>query len=135
GAVRVLPLPQPSLVDAEPADADRFLSLQRRNGLARSMVVGKVGTLAQFYDFLLLRYQGDIHALCGCAVVQPIDEYNRSAKAEHGEARVPPGIDDVGVLSDGWRQALPQVRKYLPAARDYLAASLWRRAGHGSTRR
>jgi len=114
---------------AEPADADRFLALQRRNGLARSTVVGKVGTLAQFYDFLLLRYQGDIHALTGYVVVQPIDEYNRPAKAEHGEARVPLRIHEVQALFDGWRQALPQVRKYLPAARDYLAASLWRRAG------
>ena len=114
---------------AEPADADRFLVLQRRTGLARSTVVGKVGTLAQFYDFLLLRYQGDIHTLTGYVVVQPIDEYNRPAKAEHGAARVPPRIDEVQVLFEGWRQGLPQVRKYLPAARDYLAASLWRRAG------
>lgn len=28
-----------------------------------------------------------------------------------------------------WRQWLPQARKFLPAARDYLAASLWRRVG------
>ena len=28
-----------------------------------------------------------------------------------------------------WREALPDARKYLPAARDYLAASLWRRVG------
>ena len=28
-----------------------------------------------------------------------------------------------------WREALPRSRKFLPAARDYLAASLWRRAG------
>src|SRR5436305_1834637 len=67
--------------------------------------------------------------MVGYVVVQPIDEYNRPAKAEHGEARVPPRIHEVQALFDWWRQALPQVRKYLPAARDYLAASLWRRAG------
>ena len=32
-------------------------------------------------------------------------------------------------MFDGWRDALPDSRKYLPAARDYLAASLWRRLG------
>ena len=31
--------------------------------------------------------------------------------------------------SAAWADALPTARKYLPAARDYLAASLWRRAG------
>lgn len=28
-----------------------------------------------------------------------------------------------------WADALPETRKFLPAARDYLAASLWRRVG------
>jgi site-specific recombinase XerD len=28
-----------------------------------------------------------------------------------------------------WRDALPSARKYLPATRDYVAASLWRRVG------
>lgn len=114
---------------AQPADADRFLAARRRDGLARSTVVGKVGTLAQFYEFLSVRYAGDIHALTGHVVVQPIDEFNRPAKAEHGEGRVPPRAEEVEMLFAGWRQAVPQVRKYLPAARGYLAASLWRRAG------
>ena len=32
-------------------------------------------------------------------------------------------------LFAAWREWLPQARKFLPAARDYLAASLWRRVG------
>jgi site-specific recombinase XerD len=32
-------------------------------------------------------------------------------------------------LFASWAEAVPRARKYLPAARDYMAASLWRRAG------
>src|SRR6266545_4649016 len=51
----------------------RFLARQRRElGLARSTVQHKAWTLAGFYDFLVARYQGDIHALTGCVVEQVI---------------------------------------------------------------
>ena len=49
--------------------------------------------------------------------------------ADYGAARVPPGEDDVELLLRQWRQWLPSARKFLPAAWDYLAASLWRRIG------
>jgi site-specific recombinase XerD len=115
---------------ARPEDADRFLVSQRKDGgRAKSTVQRKAWTLADFFGFLLVRYQGDIHALTGHVPVQPIDEFNRPAKAEYGAPRVPPPADDVETLFAGWRQSLPRARKFLPAARDYLAASLWRRAG------
>lgn len=114
---------------AEPEDADRFLVGLRRQGRAKSTVESKARTLARFFEFVIARYQGDIHALTGCVVVQPIDEFNRPAKAAYGEARVPPAEDEVEALFAAWREMLPETRKYLPAARDYLAASLWRRAG------
>jgi site-specific recombinase XerD len=115
---------------ARPADADRFLvHLRKHRGQARSTVQSKAWTLAQFFDFLLSRYQGDIHALTDVVVIQPIDEFNRPAKADYGAGRVPPPDDDIETLFDAWRRSLPDARKYLPAARDYLAASLWRRAG------
>jgi site-specific recombinase XerD len=115
---------------ATPHDADRFLVYLRRDRrLARSTVVNRAGTLARFFDFLVARYQADIHALTGHVVEQPIDEFNRPAKAAYGEARVPPAETEVDELFAAWRDALPQARKYLPAARDYLAASLWRRVG------
>ncbi|GLI03351.1 hypothetical protein Pa4123_86290 [Phytohabitans aurantiacus] len=88
-----------------------------------------MASIAQFFEFLLLRYQGDIHALTGYVVCQPIDEFNRPAAAQHGAGRVPPTGAEVQTLFEQRRAALPSVRKYLPAARDYLAASLWRRAG------
>jgi site-specific recombinase XerD len=115
---------------AAPADADGYLvHLRRERGLARQTVQGKSVMLAKFFEFVIARYQGDILALTDVVVVQPIDEFNRPAKADYGAGRVPPPDDDVGALFDAWRTSLPEARKFLPAARDYLAASLWRRAG------
>lgn len=112
------------------ADADRYLSwLRRERQLQGSTVHTKAVALAQFFGFLLARYQGDIHALTGFVLVQPIDEFNRPAKCDTGAGRVPPSTPEVEVLFAGWRESLPEARKFLPAARDYLAASLWRRAG------
>lgn len=112
-------------------DVDRFLEQQRRErNLARSTVHSKAGTLARFFEFLIGRYQGEIHGLTGHLVVQPVDEFNRPAKADYGGSiRVPPTEDEVDALFRRWREALPEARKFLPAARDYLAASLWRRVG------
>lgn len=115
---------------ALPNDADRWLrSLRTSRGQAASTVKGKAGSVARFFDFLGVRYQGDIHALTSVVVDQPIDEFNRPAKADYGAGRVPPPTEDVETLFGNWRASLPGARKYLPAARDYVAASLWRRVG------
>lgn len=116
---------------AQVEDADRFLRASRRERrLAKSTVAGKASALARFYEFVIVRYQGDIHALFDQVVTQPIDEYNRPrAVAAATAARIPPRPDEVRALFDNWRESLPEARKYLPAARDYLAASLWRRVG------
>ncbi len=116
---------------AEPEDADRYLVwLRRDRRQAKSTVQAKAWTLARFFDYVIARHQGDIHALTGCVVVQPIDEFNRPAKVAYGgSTRVPPSTEEVEVLFAAWRDVLPETRKFLPAARDYLAASLWRRCG------
>lgn len=115
---------------AEPQDADRYLAyLRTERRLARMTVQQRANTLARFFEFVIARYQGDLHALTGSVLTQPIDEFNRPAKADYGAARVPPAADEVEMLFTAWREALPDARKFLPAARDYLAASLWRRAG------
>lgn len=105
---------------AEPADVDRFLNRERKaKGLAKSTVHGKAGTVARLFDFLISRYQGEIHQLTGHVVTQPVDEFNRPAKADYGGMlRVPPSGVEVEALFSGWREALPEARKYLPAARD-----------------
>ena len=110
-------------------DADRFLAEQRRLGRSVSTRAGKAGTLALFFEFMISRYQGDIHALTGVVVDQPIDEFNRQSGNSLGKVRVPPSEAEVEVLFTQWRGSVPEARKYLPAARDYFAASLWRRLG------
>lgn len=110
-------------------DADRWLAELRRVGRSVATRAGEAGTLAQFYDFVINRYQGDIHALTGCVVEQPIDAFNRQSGASLGRVRVPPSDVDVEHLFGQWRGSVSQARKYLPAARDYFAASLWRRLG------
>ncbi|MEU9439099.1 hypothetical protein [Streptomyces sp. NPDC048252] len=62
-------------------------------------------------------------------MVQPVDEFNRPKHAGYGQVRVPPSIGEVAGLFEGWRQTLPAARKYLPAVRNYVVASLWRRLG------
>ncbi len=97
---------------ATPEDADRFLaSLRRERGQAKSTVQSKAWTIARFFDFIIARYQGDIHALTGCVVVQPVDEFNRPAKADYGAPRVPPADEEVEALFSAWREALPGARK------------------------
>jgi integrase/recombinase XerC len=90
---------------------------------------GKAGTLALFYEFVISRYQGQIHRATGVVVQQPIDEFNRQTGASLGKVRVPPSDAEVDELFTNWRHSIPEARKYLPAARDYFAASLWRRLG------
>lgn len=110
-------------------DADRFLAEQRRLGRSVTTRAGKAGMLASFYEFVIGRYQGDINALTGVVVEQPIDEFNRQSGASRGRVRVPPSEAEVEQLFSRWRRSVPEARKYLPAARDYFAASLWRRLG------
>jgi integrase/recombinase XerC len=110
-------------------DADGFLADQRRKGRAVTTRAGKAGALASFFEFVISRYQGDIAALTGVVVAQPIDEFNRQSGASLGKVQVPPSEVEVEELFSGWRLWLPEARKFLPAARDYFAASLWRRVG------
>ena len=78
-------------------DADRFLSHQRKTlRLAHSTVQSKAWTIARFYEFLMVRYQGDIHALTGHVLVQPIDAFNRPRRADYGQmVRIPPSQTEV----------------------------------------
>ena len=117
------------LWEATCENADVFLAEQRRLGRSVSTRAGKAGTLALFYEFLIARYEGAIRQATGVAVEQPIDEYNRQPGNSLGKVRVPPRDEEIEDLFDGWRRSVPQARRYLPAARDYFAASLWRRLG------
>lgn len=117
------------LWEATCEDADRFLAEQRRLGRSVSTRAGKAGTLAVFFDFVIDRYEGSIRRATGVQVAQPIDEYNRQSGASLGNVRVPPSDEEVERLFTAWRDSVPNARRYRPAARDYFAASLWRRLG------
>ncbi|MCC6495054.1 MAG: tyrosine-type recombinase/integrase [Propionibacteriaceae bacterium] len=117
------------LWEATYADADRFLAEQRRSGLAVSTRAGKARTLSRFYEFVIARYEGPIRRATGVLVEQPIDVFNRQSAAAYAEVRVPPTDAEIDTLFSAWRAGVSQARKYLPAARDYFAASLWRRVG------
>jgi hypothetical protein len=91
------------LWSASCGDADRFFVEQRRVGRAVSTRAGKAGALAAFYDFVISRYQGDVHGLTGFVVEQPIDEFNRQSGASLGKVRVPPSEADVDELFTKWR--------------------------------
>lgn len=114
---------------AKADDLDRYLAGLRKSGQARTTVANKAGALARFYDFVISRYQGDIHRLTDWVVEQPVDEFNRPSVPDYGSSRVPPSDDEIDQFFTRWGQALVGARKYLPAARDYFAASLWRRVG------
>lgn len=96
---------------------------------------GKAGVLAQFFDFLIARYQGDVHALTGHVLVQPIDEFNRPAKADYGSPRVPPSDPEVELLFTTWRNALPSARKYRGGGGVTSRLGTWCTAGLPTWRR
>jgi site-specific recombinase XerD len=112
-------------------DGDRFLVYSRKDlRLSPRTVHQKAASLGRFYSFLLARYQGEVYRLTGHVLEQPIDTFNRPHAADYAViARVPPSDAEIDALFGQWRDALPTMRKYLPSARDYLAASLWRRSG------
>jgi len=117
------------LWEATFTDADAFLAEQRRLGHSVSTRAGKAGALSGFYEFVIARYEGTIRRATGVQVEQPIDEFNRQSGASLGKVRVPPSDEEIDALFTAWRGSVPHARKYLPAARDYFAASLWRRVG------
>ena len=79
---------------------------------------------------MLARYQGDIHAITG-HVVQPIDEFNRPAKADYLAQLCIPAVRRKRRESSSrfGGAGCPTAPSYPRWRRDYLAASLWRRAG------
>ncbi|MFF3313010.1 tyrosine-type recombinase/integrase [Streptomyces sp. NPDC002952] len=109
--------------------ADRWLVWLRGRGLAKQTVYGRASTVARFYAFLTARYVREIWERTGCQVVQPFDEFNRPRHPGQHTIRVPPSPGEVQALFEGWRGELPGTRKYAPAVRKYVMASLWRRAG------
>ncbi|MDT2006383.1 tyrosine-type recombinase/integrase [Rhodococcus opacus] len=104
-------------------DADRFLAEAQR-GKAVKTRRNKAGRIAEFYQFLEVRYQGEIHDLTGHVVTNPIDAVNRPVNSGEFTERVPPSPSDLGGFFTRWRDGLPGMRKWHTATRNYTMARL-----------
>lgn len=113
-------------------DADRFLTQAQRGKAVKTRRI-KAGRIAEFYRFLEVRYQGEIHELTGYVVVSPIDEMNRPTNSGEFHERVPPSPSDLAGFFARWRHELPESRKWRTAARSYTMARLTGEVGLRAT--
>ncbi|MFF7205360.1 tyrosine-type recombinase/integrase [Streptomyces sp. NPDC008141] len=115
--------------EVRPGDVDGWLAGARRRGVAGGTVLLMAQAVYRFYVFVQARYGRVVEEVSGRAVVQPVDEFNRPRRVVT-MVRVPPSAGEVEALFEAWRRSLPSAGAgFLPAARDYVAASLWRRVG------
>lgn len=109
-------------------DADRFLTEAQRGKAVKTRRI-KASRIAQFYRFIEVRYQGEIHELTGRVVLSPIDEVNRPTNSGEFCERVPPSAGDLAGFFARWRQALPEERKWHTSVRNYTMARLTSEVG------
>ncbi|MEU9663536.1 tyrosine-type recombinase/integrase [Streptomyces chartreusis] len=114
-----------------PADVDGWLAAARARGAGAQTRAQMAHTIRRFYSFVQTRYAPEVEAVTGRPVVQPVDEFNQPRLLARAGVRIPPSAEEVEALFSAWRSGLPGVRGrgFLVAARDYVAASLWRRVG------
>lgn len=83
--------------DFEQEIVDQYALAMAAAGLSDGHVANSRSVII---EFAISRYQGDIHALTGFVVQQPIDEFNRQLGASLGKIRVPPSdaeVDELGL--------------------------------------
>lgn len=109
--------------EVTPAHGDRFLAEAQRGRAIKTRQV-KAGRIACFYQFLELRYQGEIAQLTGHVLSSPIDAVNRPTNSGVFAVRVPPSPAELTGFFHRWRGELPGARKWLTATRNYAMARL-----------
>lgn len=109
--------------EVTPGHGDRFLAEGQRGRAHKTRQI-KAGRIAGFYQFLEIRYQGEIHELTGHVVCSPIDTVNRPTNSGVGAVRVPPSPAELAGFFARWRGELAEVRKWRTAARNYAMARL-----------
>lgn len=107
---------------------DRFLAVAQRDKAVKTRRI-KAGRIAEFYLFLEVRYQGEIHELTGRVVTSPVDRVNRPTNSGDFSVRVPPSTGELAAFFVRWRQGLPSARKWQTAARNYAMARLTAEVG------
>ncbi|MFF3968080.1 tyrosine-type recombinase/integrase [Streptomyces griseorubiginosus] len=114
-----------------PTDVDGWLAAARERGTGPQRRGQMAHAVYRFYAFVETRHGAWIREMTGGPVVCPVDEFNRPSRLVRVGVRIPPTAGEVELLFTAWRFHLPGVRgpAFLAAARDYVAASLWRRLG------
>ncbi|MEU1558503.1 tyrosine-type recombinase/integrase [Streptomyces scabiei] len=114
-----------------PGDVDGWLAAARERG-AGTVTRGQMAqAVYRFYAFVEARHGRLVEEVTGRAVPRPVDEFNRPRRLARVGVRIPPSAREMETLFQAWRASLPCTagRGFLVAARDYVAASLWRRVG------
>ncbi|MCP3013005.1 site-specific integrase [Nocardiopsis dassonvillei] len=81
-----------------------------------------LGAIDSFFAFLEQRYAGEIFRRFGDSVESPVDVFNRPQHRGDFGLRIPPSTRALREFFSVWRADLPNARKELVAARDYVMA-------------
>ncbi|MCD5422482.1 tyrosine-type recombinase/integrase [Rhodococcus pyridinivorans] len=117
--------------EATADDVDRVVGAMAADGLAASTRRGYVQALSSFHRFLVTRRAGEIEALFGVRLVNPIDEFNASRHVgiDSAQQLPPPSVERVAAFFDFLKARIGTARKYAPAARDYALFRVLYHAG------
>ncbi|WP_406375736.1 hypothetical protein OG788_39360 [Streptomyces sp. NBC_00647] len=117
--------------EVTPEDVDGWPAAARARGAGTHTRAQMAHTIHRFYSFLQTRHARDAEEAAGRPLVQPVDEFNQPHLLARAHVRIPPSAEEVEALFAAWRSGLPGERgsRFLTGARDYVAASLWRRVG------
>ncbi len=117
--------------EVQPGDVDGWLVAARERGRGPQTRGQMAQAVYGFYAFVETRHGAWIRETAGRPVVCPVDEFNRPRCLARVGVRIPPSPSEVESLFQAWRAQLPRTAGagFLAAARDYVAASLWRRVG------
>jgi integrase/recombinase XerD len=107
--------------DVTREDVDRVVAGLSAQGLAASTRRGYVQAFKAFHAFLVARKAGEIEAVFGVRLVNPVDEFNaaRHVGADSPSVSPPPGPERMEEFFDFLKERIAGARKYTAAGRDY----------------
>jgi integrase/recombinase XerD len=107
--------------DVTREDVDRVVAGLSAQGLAASTRRGYVQAFKAFHAFLVARKAGEIEAVFGVRLVNPVDEFNaaRHVGADSPSVSPPPCPERMEEFFDFLKERIAGARKYTAAGRDY----------------
>jgi site-specific recombinase XerD len=114
-------------------DIDRVVGELAKVGMATSTRRGYVSVFKGFFTFLLARKAGEIEALFGVRLVDPVDEFNaaRHVGNDSPEVAPPPTAQRIETFFAFLRDRIATARVFAAAGRDY---ALFRTLYHAGLR-